>query len=1038
MAISTPVPATVVHLQRRGLVRVWLCLVLAFTAYRAPAQTSQEVQELRAGAAIERDLKGGEGHDYRLSLAGGQCAAIVVEQRGIDVVVQVREHGGKLLAEFDFESRKDGNESLVLTADSTVDYTVNVKARYPMDAVARYQVRVEEVRPATAQDRQAFEAYKLNTAEITLYSSGKYDDALPIAEHALALAEQAFGPDDARTGALLNRLALLQRTRGDYSKAEQLFQRALKVNQAALGTEHPQTAYSLFGLGLVSLSRGDYAKSEPLVQNAIEIDENVLGKGHPVISGYLMTLSLLHQNRQDLERSLGELQRAMTIAEATTLPGDHLRAILTNNLGNLYLEMGDDTHAEPLLESALTMLEQELGRDHPSIATPLQNLGSIARRKKQYARALEFLWRAEAIREKTLGDRHPQTAALLINIGNVYNSQGDHTKAIEMHRRALDILEGSAGPHNSLIFTALGNISRAYAAQGDISSAIEWQRRFDSALEDNIDLNLSIGSEREKLAYLSASIQRADRTVSLHVQEAPNDPAATELAALVLLQRKGRVLDAMCGSLAALRQRMDVADAKLLDEFQETTARLAKLALSGPGKLAPSDYRKQLDESRQRREALEDEISSHSAAFRAQAQPVTLAAVRNAIPSDAALLEFAEYHPFNPTMDNEHQAYGAPRYVVYILRQDGQVRWKDLGSSKEIDAAVTVLRQALRDPQSTDVRERARAADEKILRPLRGLIGDAKRLLISPSGDLNLVPFEAFVDEHGRYLVEHYAITYLTAGRDLMRMQVARGTHARPVVIADPFFGESIASAAQTRPSVASSARLRSITSGPDLSAVYFAQLPGTAREARLIKALFPDANVLTGNQATKAALQAAKAPSILHLATHGFFLEQTSEAGAAQATASGTPGIQFPFQIVNPLLRSGLALTGANLSKDRGILTALEAANLDLWGTRLVTLSACETGVGEVQNSEGVYGLRRAFFLAGAESLVMSFWSVSDYMTREIMTAYYTGLKDGLGRGEALRQAQLSMLKRKDRGHPFYWASFIQSGEWANLDGRR
>jgi len=110
----------------------------------------------------------------------------------------------------------------------------------------------------------------------------------------------------------------------------------------------------------------------------------------------------------------------------------------------------------------------------------------------------------------------------------------------------------------------------------------------------------------------------------------------------------------------------------------------------------------------------------------------------------------------------------------------------------------------------------------------------------------------------------------------------------------------------------------------------------------------------------------------------------------------------------------------------------------LNLWGTQVVTLSACETGVGEVKNGEGVFGLRRAFFLAGAETLVMSLWEVSDHATREIMSSYYAGLKNGLERAAALREAQLTILKRKDRQHPFYWASFIQAGEWANLDGMR
>ena len=169
----------------------------------------------------------------------------------------------------------------------------------------------------------------------------------------------------------------------------------------------------------------------------------------------------------------------------------------------------------------------------------------------------------------------------------------------------------------------------------------------------------------------------------------------------------------------------------------------------------------------------------------------------------------------------------------------------------------------------------------------------------------------------------------------------------------------------------------------------------------------------------------------MLHIASHGFFLREATGAQAHGATANTD----------TPLLRAGLALAGANLTGDSGndgILWALEAARLNLWGTKLVTLSACDTGVGEVRNGEGVYGLRRAFVLAGAETLVMSLWPVSDYMTREMMTAYYTGLRAGLGRGDALRQAKLAMLRRQGRQHPFYWASFIQSGEWANLDGRR
>jgi CHAT domain-containing protein len=192
----------------------------------------------------------------------------------------------------------------------------------------------------------------------------------------------------------------------------------------------------------------------------------------------------------------------------------------------------------------------------------------------------------------------------------------------------------------------------------------------------------------------------------------------------------------------------------------------------------------------------------------------------------------------------------------------------------------------------------------------------------------------------------------------------------------------------------------------------------------------------LTGEAANKVALKQVDGPSILHIATHGFFLaDPTMKPGAV---ARGTRNVQVNAPVENPLLRSGLALAGANLTRsgeEQGVLTALEASNLNLWGTKLVTLSACDTGVGEIKTGEGVYGLRRAFVLAGAESVVMSLWPVSDYVTREMMSSYYQGLKSGLGRGEALRQTKLVMLKRKKQQHPFYWASFIQSGDWRSLN---
>jgi CHAT domain-containing protein len=212
-----------------------------------------------------------------------------------------------------------------------------------------------------------------------------------------------------------------------------------------------------------------------------------------------------------------------------------------------------------------------------------------------------------------------------------------------------------------------------------------------------------------------------------------------------------------------------------------------------------------------------------------------------------------------------------------------------------------------------------------------------------------------------------------------------------------------------------------------DFSGLSFEPLPATAIEAASIKALLPDATLLTGPRATESAIKRARGPRVLHLATHGFFLGDT---------ARGARGTSLRSQ-ENPMLRSGLVFAGVNALRsedDDGVLTALEAAGLDLGGTQLVVLSACEPGLGEVRNGEGVFGLRRAFVVAGAQTLVMSLWQVDDVTTQRMMTGYYKRLAAGEGRTEALRRAQLALLAETKLRHPFFWASFIASGEGGPL----
>jgi CHAT domain-containing protein/tetratricopeptide (TPR) repeat protein len=951
---------------------------------------------LDPGALFLRRLSSGDVHRFQLQLSEGEFARIVVEQKGIDVVIRVSDADEQDIEEVQNEVRPRGEERVDVVADKTGTYTLSIVAADGAIEPGVYTIRLESRRASTSTDRLVQESRSLRTSATRLEREARFDEARSLFERALNLADHTLDHDDAYVAMLSFDVGDNALERHDDEVARLFYRRAMATFDR-WGLGHPCAAMVRARLALLQLRAGQPENAEDILRPALAALERSLGPVHPWFVRGLVTLASLRNDAGDTEEAETITRRGLNALEKTHQTGTMLEALLLNLQANLSRQRSDLETAETLFRRALAIAGRLQVPDTYFVSTTLQNLGIVARERKDYTAAQADYARALAIRERIVGADHPEIAGLLNNLANVYHATGDDQKALETHFRALHLWETAVGPNARMTLVSVGNIAATYASKGDIANALAFQRRADAILETQMSLALATGSERQKLAFMRSMSERTDRTISLHLHYAPRNSDAASLAALVLLQRKGRVQDAMTDVFAAVRQRVADADDRLLmDRLNETTAQLAKFVLDRPN-TATQNGAVSIAGLEARKEQLEATLSGHSAEFRVQTRPVTLEAVQQAIPDDAALVEFAVFRPFDPTAERNTDAYGPPHYAAYVIRKRTLPVGVDLGAVADLNPLIGRFRTALRDPGS-EVKKPARALDERLMQPLRTVLNGVTRLLISPDGDLNLVPFEALVDGQGRYLIEGYATSYLTSGRDLLRMQVSRAVPGRPVIVANPLFGE---------PAVASD--------------LYFAPLSGSAAEGRAIKTLFPDATLLMGGRATKATIAQVKAPRILHIASHGFFLN-AGEPAAAQ----------------NPLLRSGLALAGGNLARRDGILTALEASGLDLWGTKLVTLSACDTGVGEVQNHEGVYGLRRAFVLAGAETLVMSLWPVSDYITRDAMVGYYERLREGAGRGDALRKAKFEILKRPNRRHPYYWAGFIQSGEWANLDGRR
>jgi CHAT domain-containing protein/tetratricopeptide (TPR) repeat protein len=870
-------------------------------------------------------------------------------------------------------------------------------------------------------------AVALNNLALTYKSRSEYARAAPLFERALAIREKALRPDDPLVAESLNNLAKLYKARGDYTNSLPLFERALAIREKALGPDDPLVAQSLNDLAYFHEEQGDYLRAEPLIQRALAIRQRALGPEHPDVATSLESLAILYDDEGDHARAETLHLRALDIQEKAFGPDHPQVATTLNRLGLHYCNARDFARAEPLYLRALAIREKALNPESREVGATLSNLGILYEKKGEPSRAEAPQLRALAIFEKVLGPKHRWVATALSNLARTYQTEGDYAHAEALELRALAIYAQDAAPGATNVVYPLNNLAMLYWAKGDVRSTVEFLTRSMEAREKHVASVITGGSEEQRRLFLADSSFETDQAISFNAQGAPQDGAARRVAMDAILLRKGRLLDALVDTRRILRAHMTAEDAAALDRLRAVDAELARQSLAEPPAGARGDdWRKALGALGDEANVLEAAIAARSVDFRVSEAPVTLDSVRNAIPADAALVEIAAYSPYNPRSQTLAGRWPAPRrYAAYTLRATGDVAYADLGEVQPIDDLVARLRTVLADP-SSDPRPLARALDERVGRPLRALVGDAVHVLLAPDGALNLVPFDALVDERGNYLVGRYVFTYLTTGRDLLRLVAhANGATSAPVIVASPDFGPL-----PLRPAATDRAA--------DLGHATFPPLPGTAEEGRAIAALFPGAVDLQGDAATKAAVDAVRAPWLLHIATHGFFLDDAppSSSGGDDRGIKLDQGHAPPAHATNPLVRSGLALTGANLHEGDGILTALEATAIDLWGTKLVVLSACETGVGEVKNGDGVYGMRRALVLAGAESEVMTLWKVDDAATRDLMIAYYGALRSGGGRTEALREAQLAMLADGAHGHPYYWASFIPIGDWRSLAG--
>jgi CHAT domain-containing protein/tetratricopeptide (TPR) repeat protein len=884
-----------------------------------------------------------------------------------------------------------------------------------------------------------------------LWFEGSWLDARSASARAVDLAERALRPDHPGTALALRYLAATLLDLGDLVQAKLLQERAIGIVQRSLGTEHHENAAYLNALGDSNRLMGDYFAARTLYERALTTAESSLGPQHVWVASIVHNLALVDAHLGDYSRARERQARATAIWERARGRDHPIVAVALMELAAAHREQGAPLEAIRNLERALTIRERSLGPTHREVAQTLADLAAMLMETRRPERALTLATRALAILERLDAQDTPDLATVLELYARLQAGRGDHAGARTYLERALAIKQRVFNVDHPSYAETQARLAIELARLGESSDALKAASAAEISGREHLRLMLRYLPERQALNYAVTRPGGLDLILSLVAA----GPDASALALDSLIRSRALVLDEMAKRRNAVHTPAgDVGP--LVAELARARQRLVNVVVRGPGDLVPSRYTALVDEARVDSERAEQLLAQRSAAFRAElnAANVGLDDVDAALPEGSALVCFVRYRR---TMGPS--AAPVPSYLAFVMRANQAPLAIPLGTAASIDSFVSAWRSDVVAEAAAGSSQLTRLSGVRLRRaiwdPIAGALKGVSGVFIVPDGTLSLVPFAALPVEQSRYVIDEAPILhYLSAERDLaLAGKGAEGASAPRglLAIGGPSFDDGMPS------SRTATRRGATPTECDSLHEITFERLDGSLREVQEIARLWNapaarTARVLVGREANERTFKnEASRYGVLHLATHGFFLGDTCDPPRAgvRGTTRAVGGLTTASSSVvdtvrreNPLLSSGLALAGANRrasarpDDDDGILTAEEVASLNLSGVEWAVLSACGTGLGAIKAGEGVFGLRRAFQIAGAKTVIMSLWSVDDQATREWMVTLYEGrFQKQLSTADAVHAATVARLRdRRSKGlstAPFYWAAFVAAGDW-------
>jgi CHAT domain-containing protein len=936
----------------------------------------------------------------------------------------------------------DADDPRIGTALNSLATLYDAQARYA-ESEPLYKRALTIREKAFGNDHPAV-AEVLNNLAALYFDQGRYAEAEPLSKRSLAIREKILDRNDPRIATALENLASLYKELYRFNEAESLYRRSLTIRETVFGLDHPEVSDSLYGLGNLYYDFGQSEKAKPLYRRSLAIREKALGPDHPKVSSALQALALLDGNPEPL------FQRALAIDEKAFGPNHPNFAKSLSFLAEWYTNQSRYSDAEPLYKRALAVRESVLGSDHRDVASSLTGLALLEMAQGRYAEAEPLLQRSLAINEKLLGSDHANVAGSLNQLAELYRNQKRYGKAEPLYQRSLAIFEKTDGPQSQAVAKLLNNLALLYSAQNRYGDAERLLQRSTAIIEAAFPSDSpTVAKSRHNLVLFYKEQGRyaeAVRLLGRILEEGYNNkmvdfpvlfagaaknllvPQQALAASYEILQRlsssaAGNAVSNLAARSAARGDNL----AQIVRENQDLTTEAEVLdkkiieSLSKPplqrSATAEQQIRNRLAEVKSEREKLQRTLNERFPNYVALANPRTLslAETQALLSPDEALVVF----------DFADQSY------AWIISSD-DAAWTELKiSNRELDAHVQKLRAWL----TGDSRQQfdpvlAHRIYQETFGAFADKIASKKRLSVVTNGALTSLPPQLLItkDPAGKsfkemgWLVRSHAVTILPSVASLKILRSSsQGSSARKPLIA---FADPVFSKAARAQQVA----MRSLTSfyrGTQVDVAdigeYLPQLPGTRLEVQQIaddlKANPTD--IKLGMTATETAVKQAKLDQyrIIYFATHGLVagdLETFAKDKAEPALALSIP--EKPNDL------------------DDGLLTASEIAQLKLDADWAV-LSACNTAAEDKPGAEALSGLARAFFYAGARSLIVSHWAVSDEATARLMIGTFraSARDPKLSHAEALRQSMLAMIdaaKSDAEADPRLWAPFVVVGE--------